>query len=156
LFSSLALFLEIVRHHEDLVAIRIDAEHVDFVPDFTGRVVRAATDNFDKPGMNRLILNLAAAASEATHPAHHYMNERYVAFRSITASVLIELQGRGEFPASGDPHAAAALIAAALDGLQLQWLYDDTVDVEGGLTYLLTTLGVKVPAQATAASMSAE
>ncbi len=48
----------------------------------------------------------------------------------------------GEFPADGDPAAAAALIASALDGLQMQWLYDPTIDVEGHLTYLLTALGV--------------
>jgi hypothetical protein len=59
--------------------------------------------------------------------------------------VLTVLQSRGEFPAEGDPAAAAALIASALDGLQMQWLYDPTVDVEGNLTYLLTALGVGSP-----------
>jgi AcrR family transcriptional regulator len=141
--SKDALFLEIVRHHEDLVAVQIDAEHADFVPDFSGRVVRAATDNFDKPGMSQLILNLTATACEDGHPAHDYMTARYVALRGITASVLGELQQRGDFPTDGDPQAAAALIAASLDGLQLQWLYDHTVDVEASLTYLLRALGIK-------------
>jgi len=52
------------------------------------------------------------------------------------------LQARGQFPADGDPTAAAALIVSALDGLQLQSLYDHTVDAEGSLAYLLTALGV--------------
>jgi hypothetical protein len=52
------------------------------------------------------------------------------------------MQSQGMFPASGDPAAAAALIAAAMDGLQLHWLYDPTVDVEGHLAYLLTSLGI--------------
>ena len=48
----------------------------------------------------------------------------------------------GQFPADGDPAAAAALLASAPEGLQLQWLYEHTVDVEGSLAYLLTALGV--------------
>ena len=50
--------------------------------------------------------------------------------------------GAGQFPADGDLTAAAALLASAPDGLQLQWLYEHTVDVEGSLAYLLTALGV--------------
>jgi AcrR family transcriptional regulator len=140
--SKDALFLEIVRHHEDLVAVQIDVEHADFVTGFAGRVVRAMTDNFDKPGMTLLILSLATAAVESSHPANDYMVARFEALRNIAAGALAELQRRGEFPATGDPVAAAALIAATMDGLQLQWLYDPTVEVERYLVYLMATLGI--------------
>jgi AcrR family transcriptional regulator len=143
--SKDALFLEIVRHHEDLIAQEIDAEHTDFVPDFAGRLQRAAADSIKRPGMSRLFLNLATAASASAHPAHQYMLDWYVSFRSIATSVLTELQARGEFPVDGDPAAAATLLAAALDGLQLQWLYDPSIDVEGRFVYLLAALGIGGP-----------
>ena len=143
--SKDSLFVEVVRHHEAAVAQAVDPEHTDFTADFAGRILRAASDNIDKAGMTRLILNLTTAASEVSHPGHEYMRSRYDIMREITASVLTVLQSRGEFPAEGDPAAAAALIASALDGLQMQWLYDPSVDVEGTLTYLLTALGVGSP-----------
>lgn len=143
--SKDTLFLEIVRRHEQDVAAQVDPEHADFAANLAERILSAASDSTARPGMSTLMLNLAPAASEATHPAHDYMRNRYEVMREITTSALTVLQARGEFPADGDPAAAAALIASALDGLQMQWLYDPAVDVEGSLTYLLTALGVGGP-----------
>jgi AcrR family transcriptional regulator len=140
--SKDTLFLEIVRRHEKDVAAQVDPEHADFAANLAERILNAASDSTEKPGMSTLMLSLATAASEATHPAHDYMRSRYEVMREITTSVLTVLQTRGQFPADGDPAAAAALIASALDGLQMQWLYDPTVDVGGNLTYLMTALGI--------------
>ena len=140
--SKDTLFLEIVRRHEEDVAEQVDPEHADFAANLPERILNAASDSIAKPGMSTLMLNMATAASEGTHPAHDYMRSRYEVMREITTSVLTVLQSRGQFPADGDPAAAAALIASALDGLQMQWLYDPRIDVEGHLTYLLTALGV--------------
>jgi AcrR family transcriptional regulator len=132
--SKDSLFVEVVRHHE--AAHRpseIDRRaHGLRSADFAGRLQRAAADSIKRPGMSSLFLNLATAANASAHPAHQYMLDWYVSFRSIATSVLTELQARGEFPAQGDPAAAAALLVAALDGLQLQWLYDPSIDVEVG------------------------
>jgi AcrR family transcriptional regulator len=141
--SKDALFLEIVRHHEAAIAVQIDLEHADFADHFADRILRAASDNIDRAGMTQLILNISTAASEPTHPAHEYMLDRYAVSRDIAASVLTELQTRGQFPADGDPAAVAALIAAVLDGLQLQWLYDHAFDVQSPLAYLLAALGIE-------------
>ena len=140
--SKDTLFLEIVRRHEEDVAEQVDPEHADFAANLPERILNAASDSIAKPGMSTLMLNMATAASEGTHPAHDYMRSRYEVMREITTSVLTVLQSRGQFPADGDPAAAAALIASALDGLQMQWLYDPTIDVEKHLTYLLTSLGI--------------
>lgn len=47
----------------------------------------------------------------------------------------------GQFPEAGDS-AAAQVIAAALDGPQLQWLYNKDIDVLDCLKYLLGAYGV--------------
>jgi hypothetical protein len=106
--------------------------------------------------MSTLMLNLATAASEGTHPAHDYMRSRYEVMREITESVLTVLQARGGFPSGGDPAAAAALIASALDGLPMQWLYEPTIDVEHNLAYLLTALGIGGATRAGTASEARE
>jgi hypothetical protein len=46
------------------------------------------------------------------------------------------LQASGELRADLDPELVAALVIAASDGLQTQWLLDDTVDHEAALEML--------------------
>lgn len=140
--SKDALFLEILAHHTEAVELAVDPEHTDFTQQFTARVLDAASASLEEAGMSQLLLSVATAAVDADHLAHGFIRRRFEAFRDVTASVLVELQSRGTFPADADPEAAAALIASAFDGLQLQWLYDRSVDVRGRLEYLLRALGV--------------
>lgn len=140
--SKDALFVEILRHHGEAVAVEIDADHVDFSQRLVTRILDAASDSIGADGMSQLLLSTAAAASEVDHIGHAYIAHRYSSFIDVTRTALIELQSRGQFPSDGDPGAAAALIASAFDGLQLQWLYDDTTDVRGHVAYLLRSLGV--------------
>ncbi|MFK0402020.1 TetR/AcrR family transcriptional regulator [Microbacterium sp. NPDC090225] len=136
------LFVEILRHHEESVAVQIDAEHADFAVGFRERILNALIGSLEAAGISQLMLSVSAAGSEVEHVAHDFIANRYVEFRRVAATAIRELQSRGEFPAHGDPDAAAAIIAAAFDGLQSQWLYDHSFDVCQRMSYLLSSLGL--------------
>ncbi|MER5699529.1 hypothetical protein ABT255_54255 [Streptomyces mirabilis] len=73
------------------------------------------------PGLVKLFVDMSAAADPAL-PAHRFMPER--------SARILELVRRLLGP--GNNLQARALIAA-LDGLQIQWLCDPSLDIVGDL-----------------------
>lgn len=140
--SKDALFLEILKHHTTALNVAIDPEHTDFTRGLVTRILVAAEENLASAGLSQLFLSVTTAATEDDHVAHAFIAQRYAATREVATDALTQLQTQGRFPATGDPSAAAALIASAYDGLQLQWLYDRSVDVLGQMAYLLDSLGI--------------
>ena len=58
----------------------------------------------------------------------------------MLATAVARLQRSGSVRADVEPGQAAALVLAAIDGLQTQWLYDDSVDMPAHLSALLRLL----------------
>ncbi|GAA1581184.1 TetR/AcrR family transcriptional regulator [Actinomadura kijaniata] len=81
------------------------------------------------PGLTKLCVTLSAAATDPQSPAHGYFNERY---RRLTAEVARDLEERqrtGELRADEPADHLARVLLAVLDGLQIQWMHDSTVDM---------------------------
>lgn len=140
--SKDALFVEILCHQASAVEAQVDPEHADFASNLAQRILDAAETDLMAPGMSQLLLSMATSATDPAHRGHAYIEHRYASFRQVAEGAMRELQNRGKFPEGGDPAAAAQVLAAALDGLQLQWLYNKEIDVLGCLKYLLGALGV--------------
>jgi AcrR family transcriptional regulator len=140
--SKDALFLEILKHHTTALNVAVDPEHTDFTQGLVSRILIAAAENLASAGLSQLFLSVTTEATESDHIAHAFIAHRYAATREVARDALTELQTQGRFPAHGNPAAAAALIASSYDGLQLQWLYDRSVDVLGQMAYLLDSLGI--------------
>ncbi|MFG2291826.1 TetR/AcrR family transcriptional regulator [Streptomyces sp. NPDC048603] len=87
--------------------------------------------NAETPGLSKLFLDLAAAAAEPDHPAHGFFAERYRMLRERFADAIAEGRPPGGVPPTADPDAAwaARVLIAAVDGLQLQWLLDPSIDL---------------------------
>jgi len=97
-------------------------------------IVDAAERNRSIPGLVELYATLTTDALQEQHAlTREFVRDR---FRSLRAT-LAELIAEGQ-PAPGiDPTDAAALVIAASDGLQIQWLLDpDGVDVSRSLAIL--------------------
>jgi AcrR family transcriptional regulator len=92
-------------------------------------MVAGARHTTDHPGLAKLYVTLSAAATGAESPAHAYFVERY---RNLAAEVAPELEAQQEKGAlrADVPieHLARALLAV-LDGLQVQWMHDPSVDI---------------------------
>ncbi|MEU1515165.1 TetR/AcrR family transcriptional regulator [Streptomyces sp. NPDC005811] len=92
-------------------------------------MVASTRHTTDHPGLAKLYVTLSAAATDPESPAHNYFAERY---RVLAAEVTGDFEDqqrtgvlRADEPAA---HLARALLAV-LDGLQIQWMHDPTVDI---------------------------
>ncbi|MEH0639525.1 TetR/AcrR family transcriptional regulator [Streptomyces bottropensis] len=85
------------------------------------------------PELMRLWIELAAAASRTDHPAHSYFVERYERGRTQFAEGFLDEAARGRLREGLSPESAAALFHAVLNGLQLQWVLDQDLDIIGPL-----------------------
>ncbi|MFH9548437.1 TetR/AcrR family transcriptional regulator [Streptomyces sp. NPDC017435] len=86
------------------------------------------------PELMRLWIELAAAASRPDHPAHTYFVERYERGRIQFADGLDDETARGSLREGISPESAAVLFHAVLNGLQLQWVLDQDLDIVGPVT----------------------
>jgi len=93
-------------------------------------------ENVAVPGLAQLSATLSAAASDETHPAHDFFIARYRALRAQFTEALRQHQANGGLDPALDVEKLAALLIAAADGLQTQWLIEDTVDMPGCMDYL--------------------
>ncbi|KAA9106343.1 TetR/AcrR family transcriptional regulator [Microbacterium rhizomatis] len=97
----------------------------------------SAEKNREIPGMVQLYSTLVATALEEGHSAaQEFATARFARLRAELAQRVRHLQSVGGLREDLDPELVAALIIAASDGLQTQWLLDPTVDLEAGLGML--------------------
>ncbi|MEU1168375.1 TetR/AcrR family transcriptional regulator [Streptomyces sp. NPDC005921] len=83
----------------------------------------------EQPGLIKLYVTLMSAATDPQHRGHEFFVERYSDLTSVVAEGLearqLEARARGDVAAED----MARLLMAVLDGLQVQWLFDPTLDL---------------------------
>lgn len=120
------LFAEVLRQRDERVrdAAGDPAEHT--LVEQMGKVVAY---NATTRGLTSLYTVVVAEASDPDHPAHAPFAARYRESAARAADLLRAGQAVGEVRADIDPDRAARLLSAVMDGLQQQWLLDDSVDM---------------------------
>jgi len=96
---------------------------------FLDGTVEVMRRNATNRGLIHLDSTLQAEATTADHPAHEFIRRREALFY---ASVLEQLQlerGRGRLRDGLDLAVVARQFIALVEGIQTQWLYDDTIDM---------------------------
>ena len=86
-------------------------------------------ENLGKRDSVKLTLVILAESILPSHPAHRYFRNRYVRARTILRNHLARARRRGFLRADVDPAALATTLLATMDGLQMQWLLDPTIDM---------------------------
>ena len=114
------LLLEVVKQKEDEDA---GALRDPYLRDLVAR-------NGTRRGTVRLFTTLSAEATDPEHPAHEHFVKRYETVREHTTGRLRQDSAEGRIPASIDPAVAARLMLAVMDGLQIQWLLDPTLEMD--------------------------
>jgi AcrR family transcriptional regulator len=101
-------------------------------------VIEAAERNRSIPGLVELYATLTTDALQEQHAVtREFVRERFQSLREALASRIESGQRAGQIAADVDPREVAALVIAASDGLQVQWLLDpDAVDVGRSLSVL--------------------
>ncbi|WP_062213437.1 TetR/AcrR family transcriptional regulator [Streptomyces sp. NBRC 109706] len=109
-----------------------------------GVMTHAARRNRAVPGLVQLYSTLVAGALEDDHEeSREYFATRFERLRQRLAEQVAADQSRGDIRADIAPEAAAALVIAASDGLQIQWLLDPEIDIEETLRQLELLLAPK-------------
>lgn len=123
---------------------RIEDRGVDFLQAW-GDLPRS---NLDNRGLVEMLLTVATEASNPEHPAHEAMVERY---NGAVGQLVDELRfavEHGQIDEMDDAQieAEARGFVALMDGLEIQWLLDPTVDLVGlhehHFRLMLSRLGV--------------
>ena len=94
-------------------------------------LVKAAMINVGVPGMVELYTSLVAAslAAEGT-PSNEFFSARFARIREELTRRFTEEQAAGRLRDDVEPADMAALLIAASDGLQIQWLLEPSVELE--------------------------
>ncbi|MBW9095554.1 TetR/AcrR family transcriptional regulator [Microbacterium jejuense] len=135
-FGSLEeLLVAVYRESERKPVVEKHAPPADSSP--AAAMQLAAEENRAIPGLVQLYSTLVAMALEDNHPAaHQFATDRFARLRNDMAEQVRGLQASGHMRADLDPTLVAALVIAASDGLQTQWLLDPAVDHEAALEML--------------------
>lgn len=128
-FSSreelLVAVYEHAEHRRD--AAKVNPEQVRSVD----VMVNAAITNLEVPGLVQLYSTLVATSLEAdAGPAKEFFTARFDRVRTDLEQRLRADQAAGLVRGDVDPARMAALIVAASDGLQIQWLLDPTIELQ--------------------------
>ncbi len=99
--------------------------------------------NAEVAGLVHLFVSLSAEAVEPEHKAHDFFVDRYDAVRRRAAAAVRAEIDEGRWSPDIDPDRLAVILIALADGLQLQWLLDDSVDMADHLSYLIDLIGLR-------------
>jgi hypothetical protein len=86
-----------------------------------------------------LFATLSSEATAPDHPAHAYFVARYDRVVAEIATHFVELAEDGQARAGLDPLTAGRQWVALMDGLQIQWLLDESTDMAAVLRAHLDT-----------------
>ena len=94
-------------------------------------MANAALANLEVPGLVQLYSTLVATSLESERgPAKEFFTARFENVRGSLATRLREDQAAGRVRGDVDPEQMAALIVAASDGLQIQWLLEPSIRLQ--------------------------
>lgn len=134
------LFKEVLRKRDELSRRRSEeAGNSVGTPEHLMATVRS---NAEVPGLVQLYVRLSGDASDEANAAHEFFAQRFRELRVVAAEQIRSFQAAGRLPTGLDAERIAALILAAADGLQLQWLYDRDLDMAGHIGYMLEAFGL--------------
>ncbi|PWH06646.1 TetR family transcriptional regulator [Brachybacterium endophyticum] len=92
-------------------------------------LVRVAGLNMGRRQIVLLYVTVTGEATQADHPAHGWMVEHFENVMQTLRSGLIADQANGDVREDAPVESIARETVALMDGLQLQWLIDPTVDM---------------------------
>lgn len=111
-------------------------------------MVAATRQTTDHPGLAKLYVTLASAATDPESPVHDYFTERYRRLSAEVAQDLEEQQRTGAVRADAPADHLARVLLAVLDGLQNQWMHDPSVNIAAiAETFTRMLAGPADPAQ---------
>jgi AcrR family transcriptional regulator len=139
--SREALLAEVLRERDELAIARFGEPGGDSLDLLASTV----TENATTPGLVALYSRLVVDSAAPDHPAHDYIADRYERTVGAMSDAVRQRQAAGTLPAHLDPVVLGRVATAISDGLQLQWAYDETVDMRAAFDTVMGYLAAVHP-----------
>ena len=118
---------------EPLIQVAIDHGTVAFLH-------AVVASNVKDPGLIRLLLSAITAGARRTHPASVFYRDQYEHFCRLLRRFLTADIQQGREPSTMDPERGAEQLLAVYEGLQLQAMLRERVDLVGSFDRAATRL----------------
>ncbi|QAY61388.1 TetR/AcrR family transcriptional regulator [Microbacterium protaetiae] len=124
--SKQNLLLEVLSYRDASDVEDLDEKHIPDGPALFLHLVRTAFANAHRPGIVQVYTVLSAESVTDDHPAREFFEKRYATLRREVADAFRVLCARAGVKEPATVAAASASILAVMDGIQLQWLLDQS------------------------------
>lgn len=130
--SKVALLAAVLEHRDRVDQLDDDADREGgwAILEAMARLARA---NMGRRELVALYTTMVGEAVQPDHPAHEWMLGHYSSARGLVEDALRTGQRSGEVRADAPVERIAREVIAQMDGLQVQWLLDPSVDMEADL-----------------------
>jgi AcrR family transcriptional regulator len=133
-----ALLMAIVDHREQSQLGDSNPEEAVYEETLVEHTMERARLNQENEALTRLWAILVGEATDTDHPAHEYFKQRNRGTRKRFASVFAREANHAT--ATKEDQLKAAVLTAVWDGLQNQWLIDESFDMLPSFEYALKML----------------
>lgn len=146
--SKEELLLAVLAHRDEVGGDLVGADETTPAVKRLNGLLDVVDRNSRQPGLVELYVTLSAEAVDASHPAHQFFVTRYLGIVDSIGRMVAELTDQGLLREGLDPHRVAQGMVAMMDGLQVQWMYDQAaVDMVGELREYFDSVLVEPLAQ---------
>jgi hypothetical protein len=116
----------------------LEGQHIPGGADLFRHLVKTARMNVERRGIVQGYTVLTGESVTDDHPARGWVLDRFTILRSEIAAAIQEVGG----PTVGEELAgrAASAIIGVMDGLQVQWLLDDSVDLPEATAFAIEAI----------------
>lgn len=118
----------------------VDKDHYVTFPhgsDYLTHMVHTVQLNARRRGITQLYTVLAAESVADDHPAQAWFKGRYAGLRDIVDEALRQAAEVPEGQLAEQSRVAAEAVIAVMDGMQIQWLLDDRVEMSPAVTSII-------------------
>ncbi len=125
--SKEQLLVEVLEYRDKEDVRDLEGQHIPDGIALFRHLVRTARMNVERRGIVQGYSVLTGESVTENHPARDWVANRFRILRGEIAEAVLAV-GDGTVPRETAEHAASAIIGV-MDGLQVQWLLDDDVDL---------------------------
>jgi AcrR family transcriptional regulator len=116
----------------------LEGQHIPGGLELFRHLVRTVHMNEDRPGIVQGYTVLTGESVTENHPARGWVTHRFAVLRGEIADAVREVGGPGV--SEDAARRAANAIIGVMDGLQVQWLLDDTVDLAAATEFAILAI----------------
>jgi AcrR family transcriptional regulator len=136
--SKEQLLVEVLEFRDKEDVRDLEGQHIPNGMELFRHLMRTARMNVDRPGIVQGYSVLTGESVTENHPARAWVTDRFTILRGEIQAAIVEVGG-GTVPDDVAACAASSIIGV-MDGLQVQWLLDDGVDLPAATQFAIEAI----------------